>query len=291
MDNIYILFSKLLYSELSKVFKCLENFNYVVIKGEPLSKLAYGNFNKRKSTDIDFLIDKKDIAIVSSILNENGFFQKEISRNGKIISNMFSHQFTPFVKKTPIANLTVDVNYDLFWGEYEGERIDITEFINDSFFMDIFGNLVKTLTPEKALIQLVLHHYKEMNSLYHLATHNSINLIMFEEIYNLIINSAITPERVYCLSKKYNILPYMYYMLYYTAEALENNDLEKHISLCKAGCDPNLINNYGLSRNEIKSWKYDFKTRLNAENMYTLIESDLTIKDKNKIEINRKVFG
>gem|GEM_PF-4912760 len=149
-----------------------------------------------------------------SILNENGFFQKEISRNGKIISNMFSHQFTPFVKKTPIANLTVDVNYDLFWGEYEGERIDITEFINDSFFMDIFGNLVKTLTPEKALIQLVLHHYKEMNSLYHLATHNSINLIMFEEIYNLIINSAITPERVYCLSKKYNICRKIRYIVF-----------------------------------------------------------------------------
>lgn len=83
----------------------------------------------------------------------------------------------------------------------------------------------------------------------------------------------------------------MYYMLYYTAEALENNDLEKHISLCEASCDTNLINNYGLSRNEIKSWKYDFKTRLNAENLYTLIESDLTIKDRNKIEINRKMFG
>lgn len=35
-----------------------------------------------------------------------------------------------------------------------------------------------------------------MNSLFHLATHNSINLIMFEEIYNLIINALITPERV-----------------------------------------------------------------------------------------------
>lgn len=35
------------------------NYNYAVIKGEPLLKLAYGIFNKQKSTDIDFFLIKR----------------------------------------------------------------------------------------------------------------------------------------------------------------------------------------------------------------------------------------
>ena len=64
---------------------------------------------------------------------------------------------------------------EMFWGEYEGKRIDISEFLSDTIEIDIYGCKVKTLPPLKAMVQLILHHYKEMNSIYHLAGHNCIN--------------------------------------------------------------------------------------------------------------------
>lgn len=34
-------------------------------------------------------------------------------------------------------HLNVDVNYDIFWGEYEGKHCSIDEFLSDT--VDIFG--------------------------------------------------------------------------------------------------------------------------------------------------------
>lgn len=50
------------YSSLIEMEKELNGINYVIIKGEPLSMLAYGCYGKRSSHDIDILIDRKDIS-------------------------------------------------------------------------------------------------------------------------------------------------------------------------------------------------------------------------------------
>ena len=51
-----------------------------------------------------------------------------------------------------------------------------------------------------------------------------------------------------------------------------------------------LINCYGLCAKERKEWKYDFKTRLESNNLYDLIKDDLTDKDREKIAINKRIF-
>ena len=104
--------------------------------------------------------------------------------------------------------MTVDLNFDILWGEYNGKRIDIEGFISDAIEVEIYGIKVKTLPPLKALIQLILHHYKEMNSIYHLAGHNSITYSMFRDVYYLWKNNAsvISLEKLYVLSEKYQII-------------------------------------------------------------------------------------
>ena len=51
-----------------------------------------------------------------------------------------------------------------------------------------------------------------------------------------------------------------------------------------------LLNCYGLSNEERKTWKYDFITRLNSNDIFQLIKCDLSIKDLAKIEYNKNML-
>lgn len=51
-----------------------------------------------------------------------------------------------------------------------------------------------------------------------------------------------------------------------------------------------MLNCYGLCAKEQKEWKYNFQTRIEADSIYDLIKDDLTEKDKEKIDINRRIF-
>lgn len=292
MSNIQYLFSKLIYTELSEVFNELRNIDYAIIKGEPLSKIAYGEFCMRQSTDIDILIDKCDMRKIQVILEKSGFKQKELNRQEKLITSLYSHQTAPYTKRTDIANLTVDVNYELFWGEYEGDRINIKEFLSETVEMKVFGYTVKTLDISKTFVQIVLHHYKEMNSIYHLMTHNSINIKMFNDIYFLLkSHPELTPNHIYTIAEKYKILPYVYYILYYTALALKKDFLHEFVLICETPKGKELLDFYGLNRTERKPWQCDFKTRLNISNLSGLIAPNLSDDDINKLERSRKIFG
>lgn len=89
-------------------------------------------------------------------------------------------------KKIGFIVSIVDINYDSFFGEYTGKRVDIDNFLSDTIEMEIYGVKVKTLSPLKAMVQLILHHYyKEMNSIYHLASHDNINYNMLKDVYYL----------------------------------------------------------------------------------------------------------
>ena len=67
------------YSALKEMEQELNDIDYVIIKGEPLSMLAYGYFGCRTSHDIDILIDRKNVSILDQILNKHGFYQ--LNRN------------------------------------------------------------------------------------------------------------------------------------------------------------------------------------------------------------------
>lgn len=124
------------------------------------------------------------------ILKTNGFTTfvdqgKSVSREIRVLCISQSHQIPPYNKRTPNQQISVDLNHDLFWGEYTGKRIDISDFLDHTIEMNIYGCIVKTLPPIKAMVQLVLHHYKDMNSIYRLAVNNCINYNMFKDVFSL----------------------------------------------------------------------------------------------------------
>lgn len=48
-----------------------------------------------------------------------------------------SHQIKPWISDIPPwEKIEVDLNFDIFWGEYEGKRVDIEEFLSDTIEFD-----------------------------------------------------------------------------------------------------------------------------------------------------------
>lgn len=294
MTSLASIASSYKYKVSRDLFSYLKDIEYAHIKGEALSILAYGTVGKRNSSDIDILIPRKNITITEKFLNESGFKHQCISRADRIMLLSSSHQSLPWNKKiNSVLSVTVDLNHDLFWGEYTGRRIDISEFISDTIEMEIYGCKVKSLSPLKAMVQLILHHYKEMNSIYHLAGHNSINYNMFKDVYYLWKHNqkSISLETLYAISLKYEIVPYVFYVLYFTNCIFQDVMLQQYVYNFQTAEGELLLDYYGLAEKERKPWKVDFQTRLQTDNIYELIRNDLTKEDFEKLERNRQIFG
>ena len=297
INDLYLWQRKILYKELQPLWGALSHINYAVIKGEVLSQQIYNEPNKRRSSDIDILLDKKYVKLFGIELKKLGFTQllsdneNEVRRN-KVLRLAYSHQIPSYYKEMIGFHFNVDVNFDIFGGEYEGKRIDIDEFMSGTIKMDIYGCKVKTLPPLKAMIQLLLHHYKDMNSIFLLATRKSIRYEMFKDVYYLLKNNldTISLNQLYEISAKYEIIPYVFYILYYTGQIFKDSILQQYIEAFRTPKGEALLDYYGLCDSERKMWRYDFETRLKADNLYSLIKEDLTERDNRKIDINKRIF-
>ena len=291
MDNITRIISTIRYKNNACFFDSISNCKYANIKGEALAVLAYGKTGARKSNDIDILTSRKDFGYIENALLNDGY-HSNTNRMSRIMLLSQSHQIAPYIRKTGQIELNIDINFDIFWGEYTGNRIELEDFLSDTIEMEIYGVKVKSLPPLKAMIQLILHHYKDMNSLFLLATRKSIKYEMFKDVYYLLKNNleAISLDKLYEISAEYEIIPYVYYVLYHTGQLYNDEILQQYIEEFKTPEGEMLLNCYGLNESERREWRCDFKTRLESENLYDLIKDDLTERDHEKIAINRRVF-
>lgn len=281
------------YSNCVELFDELCEYNYAIVKGEPLSKLAFNCLNERCSSDIDILIPQKYINKIEKLLLKHDFHSNQNTHGDRIMMLIGSHQVASWYKSSsPCGQAIIDLNFDIFWGEYEGKRVDIEEFLSDTMEMEIYGVKVKTLPPLKAMIQLVLHHYKDMNSLFLLATRKSIRYDMFKDVYYLLKNNldAISLDKLYAMSVEYEIISYVFYVLYYSGQVFDDDILKQYIEALRTPEGEALLNCYGLCEKERREWKCDFKTRLDSDHLYELIKEDLTERDKEKIAINKRIF-
>ena len=255
--------------------------------------LAYKQPSARHLGDIDILSTSKNLNALTDILKKLRFSPDTSSREEHVMMLSTSHQIKPWIRDiSPWGKIEVDLNFDIFWGEYEGKRVDIEEFLSDTTEMDIYGAKVKTLPPIKAMIQLVLHHYKDMNSIFLLATRKSIRYDMFKDVYYLLKNNldAISLDKLYAMSAEYGIIPYVFYVLYYTGQVFDDDVLKQYIEAFRTPEGDALLNCYGLCEKERREWKCDLKTRLDSDHLYELIKADLTERDQEKIAINKRIF-
>lgn len=283
------------YHDLTPFFNDIKDLSYCVVKGEALSILAYGNVGMRSSSDIDILISRKDIKYIVSCLKKYGYKYKSdkgISKEERAFFLSNSHQWKPLVKQIGFVESVVDINFDIFWGEYTGKRIIIEDFLSNPRELKVYGCKVKTLSVMKSFLCLVLHHYKDMNSIFLLATKNSIKSSLFKDIYYFLINhsSEVTPDALYTECKRYNIMSYAYYVLYYTGQIYNDLFINTYINRLRDHHGEALIDYYGLNEKEKKKWNIDFFQRLDSKELYRYIYPQLSLEDIKKIEINNSFF-
>lgn len=289
---LYIESEKERFRELGKILKEI-TFRYAVIKGEALSLQAFGREGRRISSDIDILISRKNVASLENTLKEYGFQPSVTSRTDKVLLMTSSHQSATWSKLiNPWTNITLDINFDIFWGEYEGERVDIDSFLADTVSKDIFGVRLETLPPLKAFVHLALHNYKDLNSVYLLSICERINQRMFDDLYQLLKNNAddISVERLLLYCREIHVVPYVYYMLYYINLLFDDNLVKEYIGAFETPFGNELLNCYGLCDKERRPWRIDFHERLNCDNIYELIKPDLSEHDLKKISVNKRIF-
>lgn len=288
-----LIYNKLLYKELSIVLNNID-FDYVIIKGEPLSYYAYGQYGMRYSTDIDILVDRSNVDKLNTLLKANGFICKSLQRIDKVTLFMYTHQYVPWYKKLDNGiEILIDVNCDIFWGEYTGKRTSINNFIRNNKELNIYGIKIKTLSIQTTFIQLVLHHYKEINSIYIMSIQNSIRFDILMDIYMLLKNNIkkLTVDVIYDISNKYFITLYAYYILYYTNILYPDPELSAYVNALYSKEGAELLECYGLSKEERRHWNCSFIERKNNTKLFDLIKSELNHKDFEKIEQNKYIFN
>lgn len=286
------LYNKSLFYITRSLWEDLSDYTYVVVKGVPLSQLCYGNMCNKKSVDIDILVPRDSVKTIEFILKKHGFlpFKTSPNRANRVFHMMYSHQTTPHYKLLGDTAIVIDINHSIFWGEYEGHNISIRDFCSDYQTMNIAGTTIKVLSPMKAFVHLVLHGYKDNNSIYLLSKRNMIDRNSFKDIYYFLINNAKTTDLnllySYCVTNE--IESYVFYMLFYTNVLYKDKLLSECVERFKSEKGLNLLNSFGLCSKERKQWDVDFITRLEAKDLGSLMKSHLTINDLRKIEINKK---
>ena len=284
--------SALRFREIKPVLEAFD-FPYAVIKGEVLSLLAYGKLGQRYSGDIDLLLSKENTKKATLILEQYNFHRTNRNRELEIFMRGFSHQITPYGKKTGLVYTEIDINYDIFWGEYTGDKISIDDFLSDAIEISLYNCNTFSLSPIKAFIQLLLHQYRDMNSIYLLVARKKLNISAFRDIFYLLKNNinTIPLKELYDLCDRLQIIPYIYYVLYYTNVVFPDLIIQSYMHAFETNSGIELLDCYGLSSEERKIWRCDFITRLNSDDIFQLIRCDLTAKDLAKIEYNKNILS
>lgn len=277
-----------LYEEIQKVVAPIKN--YAIVKGDPLSLLVFGQCGKRLMSDVDILVNYSDVVNVERSLYQNGFVKTINSRESELFMKSFSHQSVPFVKENLMfGNIYIDINFDVFWGEYEGTKIDITSYLENSMEINLYGTTLKTLTPLYLFVHFALHTYKDMNSIYLLSQRCTDWCVALEELYNLLMRnmSEISIDKLVALCEIYSIKPFIYYVLYHVNYLYEDKTICNYLKALYCENGEYLIGCFGLNDIERKKWPCNLSQRIKQNDKFCIIEEVLTENDLNKINRNK----
>lgn len=283
--------NEIVFYKCKQLFDDLSKINYVYTKGELTSFYVYSEFGRRKIGDIDILIDPNDIDEVKNILIKNGFCQPR-NRICELFELKYSHQLMPFYKQ--ILNdiiLQVDVNINIFWGEYNNGIQYLKYFLNNYCCITIYNVLVKCMEINYFFIYLCLNIYKDLNSIYLLYENRVINKSKLHELFLLFENDNVMIEKLFTIANNCLCQKYIMYMALCLNEIYKSIKLDKLIEIFNSYYDEGLYKSYGLEEGERKLWKIPFKKRYESIDLRKIILADLNERDLKKIKLNEIVYG
>ena len=278
-----------------EIFQFLDTIPYAMINGEALSVTAYGDVGYRTSMDFDFLVSVRHSKAIKEIFFNHGYVEFLYDKEGnprkptrkEQIMLINANRLTAFEKLTDKGiKLSFDFNTDIFWGEYDGKKIDIDEFVADAETVDIHGFKIKMLTDVKCFIQTCLHHYNLMNSPFYLFEPRKIVLseCWFQDIYSLYINKICSKKSaIEKFVYDFELQDEFYYMLYYTSVIFQDEELYQFADTFKTESGVKKLEQFGLTDSERKIWPISFEERMNHPQLFKVLKPLMSESDLEKI--------
>ncbi len=160
----------MLYHEFTKIFEILQKdgIPFIVLKGADLGETVYGDVALRPISDLDLLIQQKDIPRMTEVLG-----RMEYTMDPSNIPDRAGHHLRPFLKK---GTVPVEVHWDI-----DGQRISSADQMEGLWGRARSGRIggvnVLVLSREDMLLHLSLH------AGYH---HFSLKLISLCDIHEIL---------------------------------------------------------------------------------------------------------
>lgn len=146
-----------------------------IIKGAILTGYLYNDFSLRTFNDIDILVEKKNIDIVSKYLRDLGCVQGKYDKKRRtvvkanrseiVMKELNSHETVEFhllSRELFDFDIVFDINFAFFWkGLKYLENINISDVLDKTRKYIIKERVVSSLSPENLFIHTCLHLYTE----------------------------------------------------------------------------------------------------------------------------------
>lgn len=185
----------LLSVHLLTVCKALENakFQYLAIKGPTLAQTLYNNVSMRQFSDIDILVDEKEILAISELLLTLDY--RALLPLSLLKRNKFLELDNDFSFKHKKTGALLELHWKLF-PERHQMPLDFTQLYQHAETVKLQNHLLTALSPEDNLLYLTLHGAKHIFERY-------------EWVYDLHILIGKSPEmdleKIYLKAKREKI--------------------------------------------------------------------------------------
>lgn len=158
------------------------NIKAVLLKGQALENMVYGNCGLRQMTDIDILLDRSSHKNARKVLMEHGYVSLPVKSLFHVPIIAYSGKHLPSVIKNGVS---IDIHLELF----SGKRNILTKILFDNSSEIRLGDQYAHIPrPQLFFLFLIKHLYShEMNNESQLRLYTDL-VVLIEKYYDEIIN-------------------------------------------------------------------------------------------------------
>jgi len=158
------------------------NIKAVLLKGQALENMVYGNCGLRQMTDIDILLDRSSHKNARKVLMMHGYISLPVKSIFHLPIIAYSGKHLPSVIKN---GASIDIHLELF----SGKRNILTKILyNNSSEIRLGGQYAHIPRPQLFFLFLIKHLYShEMNNESQLRLYTDL-VVLIERYYDEIIN-------------------------------------------------------------------------------------------------------
>ncbi len=220
--------------EICKVNNALEeaDVNFAALKGAFFGCEMYER-GTRRSNDIDLLVYEEDLGKLDTCLREMGYIQSnmpngelvEATKKEKIIQRMNYHDLVPYVKKTDVGIMELDINF-LFDGNKN--LIDKTVYEMGTKVYN-GGYRITGLNPYTNMAFLCCHFYREATDTIWTEGRRDVTLYKIVDMMNFIrfYREQLKYDELMEVFKKLNIEKKAYFTFKIMTEFYEDDFLSE----------------------------------------------------------------